>query len=217
MYCDDNGGYFPYNLVGSNADTNINWAGGVLDWEATPDNTNTTYLTGAALGAYVARSAEVFRCPSDTVLSGLQRSLGWANRTRTYSMNASIGDAGAVTQNGYNSNNPSYVQFFKYSSLPQPAQIFVFVEEHPDTISDGYFLNKVYSDEWLRLPASYHNGSANISFADGHAEVHHWQDSWTTPPSLPDAAEPSLNTNLPADQAGDIRWVARHMTVKSPH
>lgn len=214
MYCDDNYGYFPYNLVASNADTNINWAGGVLDWEATPDNTNTAYLTGGALGPYLHGSSEAFRCPSDTVLSGLQRGLGWANRDRTYSMNASIGDAGAVTQSGVNSNNPYFVQFFKYSSVPQPAQIFVFMEEHPDTISDGYFLNKVHIPEWLRLPASYHNASANVSFADGHAELHKWLDSWTTPPSVPDGAEPSVNTNLPANQMDDFNWVVSHMTVK---
>ena len=46
------------------------------------------------------------------------------------SMNAMIGDAGNFTKGGYNHNNPGYVQFFKQSTVSQPSQIFVFLEEH---------------------------------------------------------------------------------------
>ncbi len=215
MYCDDNMGFFPYNMAGAAVHTNINWAGDLLDWEAGPDNTNTALLTaGAALGIYEAQSPAVFHCPSDGVLSAIQQNAGWLNRARTYSMNASVGDAGEITQSGVNTNNSKYVQFFRLSSVPQPARIFVFIEEHPDTIYDGYFLNKVYSNEWMRLPASYHGGGANISFADGHAELHHWQDASTTPPSVPDGAAAVLSTNIPSDQQDDFTWVIKHMTVK---
>lgn len=163
MYCDDNGGFFPYNMAGTNANTNINWVEGCLDWEViTPDNTNTTYLTCAALGSYVAKSAAIFRCPSDTAMSAMQRSAGWQYRVRSYSMNGSVGNAGGITEGGTNINNPDYIQFFKSSSVPVPSQIFVFTEEHPDTIYDGYFVNNASSNEWSRLPASYHNGSANL-------------------------------------------------------
>jgi prepilin-type processing-associated H-X9-DG protein len=162
----------------------------------------------------VAQSALIYHCPSDTALSTIQRSAGWLNRARSYSMNASIGDAGEITQGGVNTNNPDYVQFFKLSSVPQAGQIFVFIEEHPDTIYDGYFLNRAYSREWIRLPASSHNGSAAISFADGHAELHHWQDASTKIPPEPDAATPLVFTNLPAGQRDDFNWVIGHMTVK---
>jgi prepilin-type N-terminal cleavage/methylation domain-containing protein/prepilin-type processing-associated H-X9-DG protein len=214
MYCDDNSGFFPYNLAGAAVHTNINWASDLLDWETNSDDTNTALLTGAALGPYAAQSASVFRCPSDNVASPLQASLGWPNRARSYSMNASIGDAGEITESGVNTNNPDYVQFFKVTSVPQTAQIFVFIEEHPDTIYDGYFLNKAYSWQWTRLPASYHLQCANISFVDGHAELHHWQDSDTTPPSVPDGAAGVILTNLPQAQRGDLTWVVTHMSVK---
>ncbi len=215
MYCDDSRGFFPYNLAGAAVHTNINWVEDLLDWETDSDNTNTALLTQAALGPYVAQSAAVYRCPSDTALSAIQQSAGWPNRARSYSMNASVGDAGEITQSGVNTNNPSYIQFFKLSSVPRAAQIFVFIEEHPDTITDGYFLNKAYYPEWFRLPASYHNGSANISFADGHAELHHWQDASTKVPAEPDAAESAILTDLPPDQQDDFDWVIAHMTVKS--
>jgi prepilin-type N-terminal cleavage/methylation domain-containing protein/prepilin-type processing-associated H-X9-DG protein len=216
MYCDDSRGFFPYNMAGAAVHTNINWASDLLDWETNSDNTNTALLTtGAALGNYEAQSPAAFHCPSDGVLSAIQQNAGWLNRARTYSMNASVGDAGEITQSGVNTNNTSYIQFFKLSSVPQPAQIFVFMEEHPDTIYDGYFLNKAYSHEWIRLPASYHGGGATISFADGHAELHHWEDASTKPPSEPDGATSVLFTNLPPDQQGDFAWVISHMTVKS--
>ena len=58
-------------------------------------------------------------------------------------MNASVGDAGEISQYGVNTNNPDYVQFFRLTSMPAPARIFVFLDEHPDSISDGYFVNRV--------------------------------------------------------------------------
>ena len=201
-------------MAGAAVHTNINWVSDFLDWETNSDNTNTALLINAALGPYVAQSSGIYHCPSDTALSSIQRSAGWPNRARSYSMNASIGDAGDITQSGVNINNPDYFQFFKISSIPRTAQIFVFVEEHPDTISDGYFLNKAYYNEWIRLPASYHNGGANFSYADGHAELHHWQDASTKPPAQPDAAP--VFTTLPPDERGDLNWIIAHMSVELP-
>jgi prepilin-type N-terminal cleavage/methylation domain-containing protein/prepilin-type processing-associated H-X9-DG protein len=215
MYCDDNGGFFPYNLAGTAVHTNSNWASDLLNWEMDSDNTNAALLTGAALGPYVAQSAAIYHCPADTALGAIQRSAGWPNRARSYSINASIGDAGELTQSGVNTNNPYYVQFFKYSSVPEPAKIFVFMEEHPDTIYDGYFLNRAYLSEWLRLPASHHDGGASVSFADGHAELHHWQDASTKAPAEPDGAAAVVLTNLPPDQLADFNWVIAHMSVKA--
>jgi prepilin-type processing-associated H-X9-DG protein len=138
-------------------------------------------------------------------------------------MNASIGDAGDFSTAGYNINNPGYVQFFKLASIPRPAQIFAFLDEHPDSISDGYFLNKVSAytypssggggvgSQWIRLPASYHNGAAGFSFADGHAEVHRWQDAATKPPSQPDAA--GLPVSIPVGRTADFDWVVDRMSV----
>jgi prepilin-type N-terminal cleavage/methylation domain-containing protein/prepilin-type processing-associated H-X9-DG protein len=223
MYGGEQNGYLPYNLSGSSAATNLNnWAAGVLDWNLNPDNTNTALLTEAALGSLLGKSTAVYRCPSDTALSDIQRNAGWQGRARSYSMNALIGDAGSLSTAGYNADNPSYVQFFKLANIPQPANIFVFLDEHPDSISDGYFMNRVppntgYSPnaylhrEWLRLPASYHGGNASFSFADGHSEIHHWRSASTTPPSQADAS--GLPINVPTDQTADFNWVVEHMSV----
>ena len=124
MYCDDSKGRFPYNMAGAAVHTNINWASDLLDWETNSDNTNTALLTGAALGPYEDQSFAIYHCPADTALSAIQQRAGWPNRARTYSMNASVGDAGEITQSGVNTNNPSYVQFFNISSVPQSRADF---------------------------------------------------------------------------------------------
>jgi prepilin-type N-terminal cleavage/methylation domain-containing protein/prepilin-type processing-associated H-X9-DG protein len=210
MYADDHAQILPYNLGGAAARNKINWAAGVLNWELRRDNTNLTDLTEAALGPYVGKVSAIYRCPSDSVLSARQRAKGWNSRVRSYSMNASVGDAGEISSSGVNTNNPGYVQFFKLTSIPVPARIFVFLDEHPDSISDGYFVNRSYYPEWIRLPASWHNGGASFSYADGHSEPYYWKCASTKPPSLPDAAGLPIDV---ADDPRDFNWLIAHMSV----
>jgi prepilin-type processing-associated H-X9-DG protein len=121
-----------------------------------------------------------------------------------------VGDAGAISESGVNTNNPGYAQFFKLTSIPAPARIFVFLDEHPDSISDGYFVNRSYYPEWIRLPASWHNGGATFSYADGHSEFYVWKCGSTTPPSAPDAAGLPIDVS---DDPRDFNWVIAHMSV----
>jgi prepilin-type N-terminal cleavage/methylation domain-containing protein len=211
LYADDNNGRLPNNFGGLEAKTNSNWVADLLDWDLTTDNTNFADLTQASLGAYNGHSTAAYHCPADSALSSIQRSAGWQNRVRSYSLNASLGDAGQFTSQGYNVNNPEYVQFFKYNSIPSPSEIFVFLDEHPDSIYDGYFVNRAYSGQWLRLPASFHGGAGCISFADGHAGIHKWLSATTKLAPVPDAA--ALPISVGADTR-DFRWVIRHMSVE---
>ena len=60
---------------------------------------------------------------------------------------------------------------------PTPSQVFVLLEEHEESIEDGYMRmeNPVYGSEnswenvWWGLPSSRHNLSGNVSFLDGHS------------------------------------------------
>ena len=129
-------------------------------------------------------------------------------------MNAMVGDAGLFSLGGANTNNPEYKQFFKVSQVPKPAQIFVFIEEHPDSINDGYFLNQPDTSRWFDLPASYHNGSVNLSFTDGHAEMHHWVNASTRRPARPAGAHP-LPFSPPASEMTDFRWLMERTTIET--
>ena len=220
-YADDSNGRLAYNLgarggtiigVAGGPPMNVNWVNNVLDWELHPDNTNTATLTATGLGPYVSQVASVYRCPSDYVLSDIQKASGWKSRVRSYSMNAMVGDAGSFSRSGANVNNPDYQQFFKYSTISRPTDIFVFLDEHPDSIYDGYFVNRAYYPEWRRLPASYHARAACFSFADGHSETHRWRYPHTTPPSLPDQTHRPVH--IPANETGDFEWVISRMSVE---
>jgi prepilin-type N-terminal cleavage/methylation domain-containing protein/prepilin-type processing-associated H-X9-DG protein len=217
MYADDAADRFPYNLGASEIKQRalqqdyINWTTPVMSWELDSDNTNTFLLTQNGIGPYVSRSAKVYRCPADSVVSETQAGVGWTARVRSSSMNAMVGDAGDFSTSGSNVNNPNYKQYFKVVQVPKPSRIFVFLDEHPDSINDGYFLDKPDVDQWLKLPASYHNGAANLTFVDGHAETHKWLFSSTKPPSKPDAAHLPI-TNIPDAEIGDFYWLTARMT-----
>jgi prepilin-type processing-associated H-X9-DG protein len=184
----------------------LNWANNVMNWELDALNTNLALLGAGGLGPYCSGNSEVFRCPSDRVLSDLQRAAGWRERSRSISMNAMVGNAGSFMTDGYNINNPAYRQFDRLTQIPEPATLFVFIEEHPDSINDGYFLNRAAKYEWNDLPASWHNGAANLSYGDGHCEAHRWMDSVTRKPGRPDGA------NLPialGEERGDFYWLLK--------
>jgi prepilin-type N-terminal cleavage/methylation domain-containing protein/prepilin-type processing-associated H-X9-DG protein len=222
LYSDDHTGRLAYNLGGNGArgiapGTNVNWVNNIMDWNAGPDsdNTNTATITQSGLGPYV-KSVSVYKCPGDHVLSASQKKEGWWARIRSYSMNAMVGDAGEISKTGVNQNNPGYIQFFEMSTMPRPAQIFVFLDEHPDSINDGYFLNKWYRspDEpsWIDLPASYHNGGSCLAFADGHSEMHRWLYAQTKPASRPDTV--LLPMEVEEERYDDFYWLLGRMSVQ---
>jgi prepilin-type N-terminal cleavage/methylation domain-containing protein len=228
LYATDNDDFMPYNLgmSGSSFRTNINWVNNVMNWDiANTDNTNLDTIQSASLGSYVGKNTAVYHCPSDQALSSVQREAGWGRRIRSYSMNAMVGNAGDITAKGYNTNNPGYLQFFKSSQIPMPSDIFVFLDEHPDSIDDGYFINQaVYASsvsynngygsapkiQWHDLPGSYHNGSCSFSFSDGHSSMHRWENSSTLHPAQPYSA--NLPISLDNDPRTDFYWVLRHMS-----
>jgi prepilin-type processing-associated H-X9-DG protein len=147
-------------------------------------------------------------------LSSAQSAAGWTARIRSYAMNAMVGNAGDISAGGVNTNNPDYLQFFKLTQIPQPSEIFVFLDEHPDSIDDGYFVNHAYSyyTEWTDLPASYHNRATTFSFADGHSSLHRWTQPSTVHPVTPFAT--SLPVYIPYNEHADFDWVIEHMSAE---
>jgi prepilin-type processing-associated H-X9-DG protein len=94
--------------------------------------------------------------------------------------------------------------------MPNPAQIFVFIDEHPDTINDGFFMNRLETPNWGNLPASYHNGSASLSFADGHTEAHRWRVADTIRPPKQGGA----SGGFPASPPLDFEWLRERSSVR---
>jgi prepilin-type N-terminal cleavage/methylation domain-containing protein/prepilin-type processing-associated H-X9-DG protein len=223
LYVGDYDDALPYNMGADEIKSTVaqgqfwNWTSPIMDWERelNSDDTNTVLLTQGGIGPYTGRTAKIYRCPSDHVVSDLQAEAGWAARVRSISMNAMVGNAGQFTLTGQNVNNPEYQQFFKVGQIPKPSDIFVLIEEHPDSINDGYFLNMPDSLRWHDLPASYHGGAANLSFTDGHLERHKWLLASTKPPAQPDAAHlpfPAKPGQLAPDERADFKWLMQRTT-----
>ncbi len=219
VYVAENDDLLPFNMGTEGTRKTIasgeflNWANNVMSWELDADNTNTAWLASGGLGPMLSGNTTIFRCPSDNALSAIQQQAGWSGRVRSYSMNAMLGNAGEFLAGAVNTNNPGYKQFFTLSEVPNPSEIFAFVEEHPDSINDGYFINRFYSYEWHDLPASFHNGGANFAFADGHAEFRAWRNGSTKPPPVPDAA--NLPFRVSAGERADLYWVLSRTSVST--
>lgn len=156
--------------------SNPEWVPGWLDWGLRSDNTNTLYLTGpkALLWPYTTQNVGIFKCPADSFLSGIQRKAGWSKRVRSMSMNLSLGCTNAP---GYGAKLVT-----KLTALEQPALTWVLVDEHPDSINNGFFTVLLDQQVWEDLPASFHDGACGFAFADGHSEIKRWVESFTRKP-----------------------------------
>lgn len=188
-----------------------NWANSLLNWELDPGNTNVAWLRAGGLGPSVAGGVEVFRCPADFAVSPLQRRAGWSRRARSVSLNAMVGNAGEFMVGYSNTNNPAYRQYLRLGDIRAPSGIFTFIDEHPDSINDGYFLNRVEYREWIDLPASHHDGAASLAFADGHTEQRRWRLAQTRPPARPDAAQ--LPIEIGPGEGADFEWLMQRTTM----
>ena len=180
MYADDNAGKLTPN-ASSSMPTADSWVSGIMAWDqpapGSPhlDNYDTTKLTGSLLGPYCSRAIGIYKCPGDRVPSG------YGSRVRSISMNGQMGglstDPNVLNQYGPGAN---YLLYLRQTDIgkPVPSMAWVFIDEHADSINDGFFrivLNQTTS--WEDAPASYHGASGALSFADGHAEIKKWRDA----------------------------------------
>jgi prepilin-type processing-associated H-X9-DG protein len=120
-------------------------------------------------------------------------------------MNALIGltdDKPDVSYTGHAWFDQSYRQYLKQTDFRNPAMTWVTLDEHPDTINDGFFINGVNPTSWSDTPASYHNGAGGFSFADGHAEVRKWRSST----SIYGVRFTGGVATRPFDAAGRLDW-----------
>jgi prepilin-type processing-associated H-X9-DG protein len=162
-----------------------NWVNNVMTWGASSSvqdrsNTNKAWVANGVMGRYTASAIGVYKCPADNFLSPAQRNAGFPYRNRSLSMNSTFGrfsDGNDPTATGKNWGFPEYRQFLKYTAVPRPAKTWLFIDEHPDSINDGYFINNPNLNYWQDLPASYHNGACGFSFADGHSEIKKWKSN----------------------------------------
>lgn len=189
-----------------------NWVGGGMSYETDvqsrplSDATNTVLLIDerrTQLAPFL-KSAGAFKCPSDlsyAIRAGIQYPCA-----RSYSMNGYIGQSSRISDLGR-------LHYYKPEDFtrPGPARTFVFLDEHEDSVNDGFFFVGLQTDEavgWNDVPASRHRKAANFAFADGHAEKHRWRDSRTIQPVTRNRLFGLFQSNNP-----DVKWVHQHATA----
>ncbi|HYG34216.1 MAG TPA: type II secretion system protein [Clostridia bacterium] len=188
-----------------------NWVNNVMTWQATGAEaqtvTNVSLIRSGVLGKYTAAAVDVYKCPADNFLSQPQVRAGFLRRNRSLAMNSVFGRFSTgtdPTSAGLNWGFQEYKQYLKQSQVPKPSKTWVVLDEHPDSINDGYFINNPTLTQWQDIPASYHNGACGFSFADGHSEIKKWR-------SMTSQYKVSFNPEPPRknfDAAGrlDYQW-----------
>lgn len=180
------------------------------DWDPT------VYVDKSPLMPYIGKNRDLWRCPADPV-----RVRNSANqmvpRVRNNSMSQAF-DYGAwlvgVPSGG------QYLCYGKAAQILRPADVWVFGEEHPNSINDGAMANQMAgnpgdpSPKIIDYPASFHGGAGVFALADGHCVSHKWLGGTIKPPvsntDLP------LGNNTPPPDAGtiqDLKWWATITTV----
>ena len=183
-YLGDNEDKFPPSCHGGGIARNA-WVTGWLTWDNRRDNTNLLYLLDpkySVLATYFSNAKNIYKCPSDTQVSRTQRRLGWTERVRSVSGTIRLGVCAPGLGGAAAWGCRDFVtEVENASSLtdPGPAQTWVYVDEHPDSINDaGCFTPELErGNPWVDVPAVYHNGAAGFAFADGHSEIHKWTAS----------------------------------------
>ncbi len=198
MYADDNLDKWMPNFPGQSP----GWVAGGMDWNSgNTDNTNSAKLVDAAVSvlAPYARNPKIFHCPGDNSVV-----TGEGQRVRSVSMSQAVGTVGATTGQltagsavngqwlgGFNigsSKQSAWRTYGTTSSMidPSPSLLWVFVDEHPNSINDAGFAVQMATTglvaQIVDYPGSFHNGSCGFSFADGHAEIHKWLGYALKPP-----------------------------------
>ena len=220
MYTGENNGNLCPNVL---LDTTgiPTWAFGKEDFVASnTDNTNAAVLSTGLLWPYI-NSPGVYKCPAD-----IYDVPGEGPRLRSLSMNGFItgGSASAAIFKGYWTSilaigGTTWKVYNRESDIiaPTPVNLFVFMDEHPQSINDGAIvINPSTPTRWQDdLPASYHNGACGISFADGHSEIHSWLEPTTrVPVNVANLVQISTGWpgTTPVDR--DIQYMDQHNTVR---
>jgi prepilin-type N-terminal cleavage/methylation domain-containing protein/prepilin-type processing-associated H-X9-DG protein len=148
------------------------WVQGRMDWKNVGNGceTNTMLIELSAIFPY-SKNVGIYKCPADQNRS--PRGPTVRSMSMSWVMNG---------EEDYADSWSGVTVYRKLSDIvkpPGPAKRWVFIDESPCSINDGYFVCDPRSGElhtWVDIPASYHNGAGGLSFADGHAEIKKWRD-----------------------------------------
>lgn len=149
-----------------------------------------------------AKQVSVYRCPADVSTALVYGKV--LPRTRSMSMNCWLSP--------YSPWTSGYRVFYKESDLTMGAvNTWLFMDENPASINDGYMVENPGVNQWIDYPATYHNKAGGIAFCDGHAQIRKWTDASVIGMTM------AAPTALAPNPAGcpDLPWLQALSTVKN--
>jgi len=214
------------------------------------DATNSALLVDPRYScmAAIVNNPKVYKCPADQSTWSTTGTPGHneAARVRSYSMSQAVGPepngyvvddydgtthiAGHWLSSG-NADQPGGAPWMVYIRDTQvrggmsPSDLIVLDDEHPNSINDAALAEEipVNPDDlfFIDVPGNTHGRDAGgFSFADGHSEIHHWQQPGAFP-MITWAADtvPGIGgtqNNFPAKDP-DVLWVDSHVSCLAPN
>jgi prepilin-type N-terminal cleavage/methylation domain-containing protein len=203
------------HIVTSPTDPTAQSGGAYYSWvqgtmASLPDATNTALLQIGSVYSYI-NNWKVYPSPGDNRCVNPIALLGNMH-CRSYSMNCWMNPDSSENWNvteGYNGTSRQQVVYTKLSTIMTPSDRWVFIEENPYSINDGFFVCDIADlHYWIDVPASYYNHGCVLSFVDGHAESKRWHDGNVT--NYHFINNPN---NTPQDPTtGDLAWLQQRTT-----
>jgi prepilin-type N-terminal cleavage/methylation domain-containing protein len=212
MYADDNKGRFAPNADESDQSEGT-WCDGEMKWTVNyPDNTNTLLIQQSLCGPYILNQVAVFKCPAD--IYNCSENGASVPRVRSVSMNGYVGQievdptTGGCNTKDWGGDGAGYQAYDRESQLgnPGPSLLWVFVDEHADSINDSFIMFDMNGPTFADGPAAYHDGACGFGFADGHSEIHKWLQGQYWPKVMKTAWEGIYE---PAT-GPDTQWMFQH-------
>lgn len=247
MYSTDNNNYLPPDRDGEKYPA---WCAGQMrntaaystapsinkaPYVGVQDYTNTALLLDtrySVMGSFIS-NPRVFLDPGDQS-TWQDPSSPRFGRVRSFSMSCAFDvnfklDGDFLGGQGGGAPSSPWRHYQKESDMlaPSPADLWVFLDEHPDSINDGCFDLEMPNSgglgglqtHYIDMPAAYHNGACAFAFADCHAELHRWIYPGVFPlvnwdveqTSAPIAA---MSQNISSNP--DFLWLTSHTSAAMP-
>lgn len=216
MYASDNQDRFVPNgdlakQPATSTDPNLQPGGSLAQWcPGTMQGVNAgdpLFIQAGLLYPYI-NNVSIYHCPADHTTYPLNSPLG-KPRVRSMSMNCWMNPLDI-----WNPSAATGVNIFRRTTdlvVPNTSKAFVFIDENPASIDDGYFaVNILQANYWVNCPAVYHNNAGGLSYADGHAEIKKWTDAKV----LYDALNGSGSNFASDPNSQDWAWLDERATSK---
>jgi prepilin-type N-terminal cleavage/methylation domain-containing protein/prepilin-type processing-associated H-X9-DG protein len=185
------------------------WAHPVPSGAGTVQQEIDSAIKKGALFPYVGKTEKVYRCPADRRMK---------DPRQTAYRSFSIAN-GANGETGWPDGGADHKPAKKYTEIKNPSMKYIFLEDiDPRGSNVGSWQFHFQPLSWIDPVAMWHPDRTTLSFGDGHAEMHKWQDKhfvdWVNE-AMYTPERFAFDKTSPADQMTDITFARNGFASKS--